>query len=189
MAPAWATPGPRSPARGCVNLIVNAQQAMEKGEAFKKVLTIRTSVNQAGRSCSTSATPAPASPRRCVTASSSPSSPPNRARAPAGPGSACPSRRELSRPRLPQRLGFRFLAVERRLDRGDVDLPHRHHRVHRPLGAARSGSAISVEQPLRRDLPGQAPAVLEPAALALLAAIGDRRPNSGRSRPGPRSGP
>jgi signal transduction histidine kinase/CheY-like chemotaxis protein len=32
-----------------VNLIVNAQQAMEKGEAFEKVLTIRTSVNQAGR--------------------------------------------------------------------------------------------------------------------------------------------
>ena len=31
-----------------VNLIVNAQQAMEKGEAFEKVLTIRTSVNQAG---------------------------------------------------------------------------------------------------------------------------------------------
>jgi len=32
-----------------VNLIVNAQQAMEKGEAFEKVLTVRTSVNQAGR--------------------------------------------------------------------------------------------------------------------------------------------
>ena len=32
-----------------VNLIVNSQQAMEKGEAFEKVLTIRTSVNQAGR--------------------------------------------------------------------------------------------------------------------------------------------
>jgi len=31
-----------------VNLIVNAQQAMEKGEAFEKVLTLRTSVNQAG---------------------------------------------------------------------------------------------------------------------------------------------
>jgi PAS domain S-box-containing protein len=32
-----------------VNLVVNAQQAMEEGEAFEKVLTIRTSVNQAGR--------------------------------------------------------------------------------------------------------------------------------------------
>lgn len=32
-----------------VNLIVNSQQAMEKGETFEKVLTIRTSVNQAGR--------------------------------------------------------------------------------------------------------------------------------------------
>ncbi|HKR24208.1 MAG TPA: PAS domain-containing protein, partial [Allosphingosinicella sp.] len=32
-----------------VNLIVNAQQAMEKGEAFEKVLTVRTSVDQAGR--------------------------------------------------------------------------------------------------------------------------------------------
>ena len=32
-----------------VNLIVNAQQAMEKGEAFEKVLTIRTSLSPAGR--------------------------------------------------------------------------------------------------------------------------------------------
>ncbi|MGZ8997601.1 MAG: hybrid sensor histidine kinase/response regulator, partial [Allosphingosinicella sp.] len=32
-----------------VNLIVNAQQAMEKGQAFEKLLTIRTSINQAGR--------------------------------------------------------------------------------------------------------------------------------------------
>ncbi|MGZ8359903.1 MAG: hybrid sensor histidine kinase/response regulator [Allosphingosinicella sp.] len=32
-----------------VNLIVNAQQAMEKGAQFEKVLTVRTSVNQAGR--------------------------------------------------------------------------------------------------------------------------------------------
>ena len=32
-----------------VNLIVNAQQAMEKGEAFEKVLTVRASLSQAGR--------------------------------------------------------------------------------------------------------------------------------------------
>ena len=32
-----------------VNLIVNAQQAMEDGETFEKALTIRTSVDQAGR--------------------------------------------------------------------------------------------------------------------------------------------
>jgi CheY-like chemotaxis protein len=32
-----------------VNLIVNAQQAMEKGETFEKVLTIRTSATRAGR--------------------------------------------------------------------------------------------------------------------------------------------
>ncbi|HEY5723080.1 MAG TPA: PAS domain S-box protein [Allosphingosinicella sp.] len=32
-----------------VNLIVNAQQAMEKGEEFEKILTIRTSVDRAGR--------------------------------------------------------------------------------------------------------------------------------------------
>ena len=31
-----------------VNLIVNAQQAMEKGEAFEKTLTLRTSVSQSG---------------------------------------------------------------------------------------------------------------------------------------------
>ena len=32
-----------------INMIVNAQQAMEKGRIFEKTLTIRTSVNQAGR--------------------------------------------------------------------------------------------------------------------------------------------
>jgi signal transduction histidine kinase len=32
-----------------VNLIVNAQQAMEKGQAFEKVLTIRSSLSEAGR--------------------------------------------------------------------------------------------------------------------------------------------
>jgi two-component system NtrC family sensor kinase len=32
-----------------VNLVVNAQQAMEKGEAFEKVLTVRASLSQAGR--------------------------------------------------------------------------------------------------------------------------------------------
>ena len=66
-------------------------------------------------------------------------------------------------------------APARGLDRGDVDLPHRHHGFHGPL----RGSSIRVghgfEQHTRRDLPGEAPAILAPAAGALLAAVADDR--------------
>src|SRR5690606_30012648 len=54
----------------------------------------------------------------------------------------------------------------RGLDGGDVDLAHPHHRLERALGflAARRQR---LHQHARRDLPGDAPPVLAPAALAL----------------------
>src|SRR3954454_5580051 len=68
-------------------------------------------------------------------------------------------------------------APARGLDRGDVDLPHRHHRFH---GALRGGAirvVRRVDQHARRDLPGEAPPILAPAAPALLATIAyDRVP-------------
>src|SRR3954468_8982314 len=67
------------------------------------------------------------------------------------------------------------LAPARGLDRGDVDLPHRHHRFHGALrgGAIRVGRRL--QQHARRDLPGEAPAILAPAAGALLAAVAHDR--------------
>src|SRR5690606_31574743 len=64
------------------------------------------------------------------------------------------------------------LAPPGRLDRRDVDLAHLHHRLE---GAPATLAAFSqcLEQYVRRDLPGNAPAVLAPAALARLAAIAD----------------
>src|SRR6202012_5273080 len=62
----------------------------------------------------------------------------------------------------------------RRLDRGDVDLLHRHHRVERPLRLGAAGSP-RVHQYAWVDLPGDAPPVLAPAAVALLAAVADDR--------------
>src|SRR6188474_3405393 len=60
------------------------------------------------------------------------------------------------------------------LDGGDVDLRHRHHRFEGPLGLiATSGKRVG--QHARRDLPGEAPAILTPTALAFLAAIADDR--------------
>src|SRR5437016_7871961 len=62
-----------------------------------------------------------------------------------------------------------------RFDRGDINLGHLHHRIERALG----GSAIRIGYRLgqggRRNLPGQAPFVLAPAARALLTAVGDER--------------
>src|ERR1051325_9432432 len=56
----------------------------------------------------------------------------------------------------------------RRLDGGDVDLRHRHHRL---KGALRfiATSRKSISQCARGDLPGETPAILAPAALALAA--------------------
>lgn len=67
----------------------------------------------------------------------------------------------------------RALARTRGLDRGDVDFPHCHHRIHRTLG----GGAIRIlrrrQQRARGNLPRKAPAVLAPAAHAFLAAVAD----------------
>ena len=54
-------------------------------------------------------------------------------------------------------------AAPRRLDRGDVDLPHGHHRVERALCFVAAGRH-RLGQHARRDLPGDAPFVLAPAA-------------------------
>src|SRR5437899_2206878 len=63
-------------------------------------------------------------------------------------------------------------AVPRRLDRGDVDLLHAHHRIKRALCFIAAGRQ-RLGQHARRDLPGDAPLVFAPAARTLLAAIAD----------------
>jgi hypothetical protein len=74
-------------------------------------------------------------------------------------------------------LGARFdgapSSAARRLDGGDVDLLHLHHRIERALGGSRVGVGDRFRQGDRRDLPRQSPFVLAPAARALLAAIAD----------------
>src|SRR5258708_25239416 len=63
------------------------------------------------------------------------------------------------------------------LDLGDIDFLHRHHRFKRALRLGRVFVGRQLDQPSRGDLPGEAPFVLAPAALAFLAAIlGDRVP-------------
>src|SRR6185312_15711749 len=62
-----------------------------------------------------------------------------------------------------------------RLDRGDVDLPHRHHRVERSLLGGGVGVGDGLRQGDGRDLPRHAPPVLAPAARVLLAAVADNR--------------
>src|SRR5258706_11562671 len=65
-------------------------------------------------------------------------------------------------------------AASRRLDGGDVDLLHRHHRLEGALGLSATGRQ-RLGQHARGDLPGEAPAVLAPTARAFLAAIADNR--------------
>src|SRR5688572_25579585 len=63
----------------------------------------------------------------------------------------------------------------RRLDCRDVNLSHIHHRIERALGGSAIRIGYRLHQGYRRDLPGKAPFVLAPAALALLAAVADDR--------------
>src|SRR5512141_1850393 len=65
-------------------------------------------------------------------------------------------------------------AAPRRLDRGDVDLLHRHHRVEGAFGLSAAGRK-RVGQRARGDLPGESPAVLAPTARAFLPAVADDR--------------
>src|SRR5205085_9196095 len=62
-----------------------------------------------------------------------------------------------------------------RIDGGDVDLFHFHHRLERSLGGRTVGIGRCVQQRPRGDLPGQAPSVLAPSARALGAAVVDDR--------------
>src|SRR5215218_3169212 len=86
-----------------------------------------------------------------------------------GPPGACmtPSR---ERKTAPVSLRIDALAADRRLDLGDLDLLHRHHRLKGALGRVAT-LVEGVDQHARRDLPGKAPFVLAPAALAFLAAV------------------
>src|SRR5688500_7529984 len=73
---------------------------------------------------------------------------------------------EFSRARAPS-------TAARSLDRGDVDLPHLHHRVERSLGGGAVGIGYCFGQSDRPNLPGQAPFVLAPPARAFFAAVAD----------------
>ena len=63
-------------------------------------------------------------------------------------------------------------AVGRRFERRDVELLHAEHRLHGAVGAGRVGVVEEGLPALRHDLPGEAELVLQPTALALLAAVG-----------------
>jgi len=65
-------------------------------------------------------------------------------------------------------------APPRRLDGGDVDLRHRHHRIEGPPRLTATGRK-RLGQRARGDLPGETPAVLAPTALTFLAGIADDR--------------
>src|ERR1700704_1237282 len=67
---------------------------------------------------------------------------------------------------------MKISAAPRRFDRGDVDFLHAHHGLERALCFIAAGRH-RLRQHARRDLPGDAPFVLAPAARTLLAAIAD----------------
>src|SRR5690606_29401047 len=76
----------------------------------------------------------------------------------------------LTRGRLGGGCPTEPLPPPRRLDCGNIDLLHAHHRLERPLGLFAAGSHGLAQRP-RSDLPGDPPFVLAPAAHALLSAI------------------
>src|SRR6185295_2784216 len=63
-------------------------------------------------------------------------------------------------------------AAPRRLNRGDVDFLHFHHRIESALCFI-AANRKRVGQYARRDLPGNSPFIFAPSALALLSAITD----------------
>ena len=85
-----------------------------------------------------------------------------------GPGTADSTRRTSARRALRWSSG-------RRLDRGDVDLRHRHHRLHSPLCRGHVRTVHRLQQCSRRDLPGEPPPVSAPATRAFLPAVVDDR--------------
>src|SRR5258705_2262215 len=67
---------------------------------------------------------------------------------------------------------MKISAAPRRFDRGDVDFLHAHHGIECALCFSAAGRQ-RLCQHARRDLPGDAPLVLAPAARTLLACIAD----------------
>jgi len=63
----------------------------------------------------------------------------------------------------------------RRFDCRDVELCHLHHRIERALGRSTIGVGDGFRQGDRRNLPGQSPFVLAPAARTLPAPVADDR--------------
>src|SRR5687768_13408562 len=61
----------------------------------------------------------------------------------------------------------------RRLDSGDIDLLHFHHRIEGALGGSGIGVSYCFGERHGRDLPGEAPFVLAPTARTLLPAVAD----------------
>ena len=59
------------------------------------------------------------------------------------------------------------------LDCNDVDLRHRHHRIHSPPCAGLVMAFHRLQQGSRRDLPGEAPPVSTPATRAFLPVVVD----------------
>src|SRR5229473_5065868 len=70
------------------------------------------------------------------------------------------------------RLVVNISATPRRFDRGDVDFLHTHHGIECTLCFIAAGRQ-RLCQHARRNLPGDAPLVLAPAARTLLASIAD----------------
>src|SRR5829696_4877331 len=93
-------------------------------------------------------------------------------RSSSGPPGACmtPS---METKTAPVSLRIDRLATNGGFDLGDVDLLHRHHRFEGALGGIAVRIVHGFEQDSRRDLPGEAPLVLAPAAFALLTAVLD----------------
>src|SRR3989442_12038319 len=67
-------------------------------------------------------------------------------------------------------------ALVRALEPSDVDLLHLQHRLHDSLGLHRILVTQELPEDRRNDLPGETVPVLQPAALALLAARGELVP-------------
>src|SRR6266550_5043159 len=78
-----------------------------------------------------------------------------------GPPGACMTPSSETKT-APVSLRIDGLAFGRGLDRRDVDLLHRHHRLERALGLGRVLVGRQLDQPPRGDLPGESPLVLAP---------------------------
>src|SRR5436190_880464 len=85
---------------------------------------------------------------------------------------SCSDAAPTSRKRPSRTSPPRNSATPRRLDYGDLDLRHAHHRIKRALCFIAAGRQ-RLGQHTWRDLPRHAPLVFAPAARTLLAAIAD----------------